>query len=609
MSLPPSTPGGDPNAVSVSQAGQLAVQAYRRGDWAEAERQCRLILGAEPGHFDALNMLGIVAVQTRRSQEAVEFLSRAALLRPGSAEVHSNLGNVLHGLGRHDEALARYDRALAINPGYAPALNNRGHVLRELKRHDEALASFDAALRIRPDHAEAMANRGVALRDLKRHGEALASFDRALAIKPAYAEALCHRGVALCDLDRHAEALESFDRALAIKPDYAQAQNNRGVALCRLERPAEALACYDRALAIDPRDAEALNNRGNALCELKRYDEALASYERALSLAPDDANAHWNLSMCQLRLGDFARGFAEYEWRWKQRQWQTCQRDFAAPLWLGEEPLAGRTILLHHEQGLGDTLQFSRYAKCVAALGAKVLLLVEPPLWPLFTGLDGAVEVLATGAALPPFDCHCPLLSLPLALKTTLDSIPAAFPNLRADAARVRAWQETLGPATGPRIGLVWSGNARFKNDHTRSLALAQALPLVGHGAEWVSLQKEVRPADAALLASRTDLRHYGDRLGDFADTAALVELMDLVVTSDTSVAHLVGTMGKPVWILLSFNADWRWLLDRADSPWYPSARLFRQSAIGDWASVIERVRAELSRYSQGTETQMRVPG
>jgi hypothetical protein len=297
-----------------------------------------------------------------------------------------------------------------------------------------------------------------------------------------------------------------------------------------------------------------------------------------------------------LRLGDFATGWREYEWRWEEKPWKGAKPRFARPEWLGAEPLAGKTLLLYNEQGLGDTLQFCRYAKRAAESGANVVLVVQPQLRSLLAGLEGTTRVLERRSELPAFDCHCPLPSAPLAFKTGLDTIPADIPYIRSDPALVGAWRERLGAKTRPRVGVAWSGNPGHLNDRNRSVALAQMLPLASEEGEWVSLQKDTRAADARVLASRSDIRHFGEALGDFADTAALVEHMDVVVTVDTSVAHLAGAMGKPTWILLPFNPDWRWLLDREDSPWYPTARLFRQPAIGDWASVIARVRDELAR-------------
>jgi tetratricopeptide (TPR) repeat protein len=580
----------------LPQAIQAAFAAYQRGEWADAERLCRSAVDVKTDYFEALYLLGIIAGQTGRKQEAAEFLSRALSANPSSADACYNHGVALGELKRHAEALESYERAIALKPDYADAYYNRGVALSELDRPAEALQSYERAIALKPDSAEAYNNRGIVLGSLQRHADAAESYERAIALKPDYAVAYNNRGVALGYLQHHAEALASYERAIALKPDYVEAYNNRGNALIDLERPAEALASLERALALKPDHADAHYNRGNALRDLHRHVEAAASYERALALRPDYASAHWNLADCRLLLGDFARGWEEYEWRWKLAQREKGTRDFAQPLWLGAQPVEGRTILLHSELGLGDTLLFCRYTREVAALGARVVLEVQPPLLSLLADLEGVAEILPRGAPLPAFDCHCPLLSLPLAFKTDLSNIPAAVPYIRSDPARIAAWRERLGPKRKPRLGLVWSGSAALRNDK-RSMALAEMLPLLSDRAEWVGLQKEVRETDASLLASRPDLRNVGGELMDFADTAALVELMDVVVTVDTSVANLAGAMGKPVWILLPFNPhDWRWMLDREDSPWYPTARLFRQPAPGDWASVIRRVSEELAR-------------
>jgi tetratricopeptide (TPR) repeat protein len=576
---------------------QHALAAYQRGEAAEAERLCRLVLDVKADYFDALYLSAIIAGQTGRTEEAAELLSKAVTVNPSIADAHYNRGVALGELKRSEEALESYERAIALKPAHADAYYNRGVALGELDRHTQALESFDRAIALKPHYAEAYNNRGVALGELNRFAEAVQSYERAIALKPDYAEAYNNRGVALGELDRFTEAVESYERAIAFRPGYANAYDNRGIALGELNRPAEAVASYERAIALKPDYAEAFYNRGNALRDLHRHREAVDSYERALALKPDYASAHWNLADCRLLLGDFARGWQEYEWRWKLEQRDNAKRDFEQPLWLGGERLEGRTILLHSELGLGDTLLFCRYAKEVAALGAKVVLEVQPPLLPLLADLEGVTQAVPRGAPLPAFDYHCPLMSLPLAFKTDLSNIPANTPYIRSDAARVAAWQEKLREKNKPRVGVVWSGSMALSNDR-RSMALADMLPLVGEWAEWVSLQKEVRESDAALLASRADLRDVGGELKDFADTAALVELLDVLVTVDTSVAHVAGAMRKPVWILLPFNPhDWRWMLDREDSPWYPTARLFRQPANGDWASVIRRVNEDLVRH------------
>jgi hypothetical protein len=437
----------------------------------------------------------------------------------------------------------------------------------------------------------------VALGRLGRGTESLAAFERALTLRPGYAAAHNHRGAALSALGRTEEALAAYDRAAELAPDYAEAHNHRAIALHELDRAAESLAASERALALAPGFADAWYNRGNALRDLNRHADAVESYERAIALDPVHASAHWNLADCRLILGDFARGWDEYEWRWKLPARREARRDFPQPLWLGEAPLAGRTILLHAELGLGDTLQFCRYATEVARRGATVVLEVQAPLVALLSRLEGVARVVARGEPLPPFDCHCPLMTLPLAFRTDLANVPARVPYLTADPSRVSGWRERLGAAARPRVGFAWSGSSGLRNDR-RSMTLAQMLPLLAAHVDWVSLQKEVAPADAAVLGAQSAVRDAAPGLSDFDETAAVVELLDLVVTVDTSVAHVAGALAKPVWILLPHNPhDWRWLLGREDSLWYPQARLFRQRTPGDWAEVVARVAAALTQW------------
>jgi tetratricopeptide (TPR) repeat protein len=550
-------------ALTLAEAVKRAIAAYERGQLEDAERLANAILRAKADDFDALHLSALIKARRRQFQEA----------------------------------LAGYDRALAVRPQHCEALYNRGNALLKLKRFAEALASYDRALVVRPDHAEALNNRGNALQELERHEEALASYDRALAARPDYAEALGNRGVTLQKLGRSAEALASQDRALALRPDYVEAHNNRGNALQALGRFDAALASYDLALAARPDYAEAHNNRGNALKRLKRFDEALASYDRAVAARPDYAEAHVNKSLVLLLTGNLETGWREFEWRWQKEEFKPLRRDFRQPVWCGQDGIEGKAILLHCEQGFGDTIQFCRYVPMLAARGAHVLLEAPAPLQRLMGGLAGVAGIIPQGDKLPHFDLHGPLLSLPLAFGTGLRSIPANAPYLAVPAQDPPRWDGALGSRNRPRIGLAWSGSAA---DPNRSIRLQALLQLLDGGARFVSLQKELSPDDAAILRDRSDLLHFGDELKDFADTAAVISNLDLVVSIDTSVAHLAGALAKPVWVLLPFVPDWRWLLDREDSPWYPSARLFRQNAPGDWSGVISRVAAALAKLTEG---------
>jgi tetratricopeptide (TPR) repeat protein len=653
------------NTLPIPAMLNAAMALHQKGQLQQAKAGYEAILAAQPQHYQALHLLGLVAVQTGNFAQAVDLIGKAIDLFPHNADFFanrglalqqlqqleaavahynkaialnpkhvgacSNRGMALHRLGQLDAALASYDQAVALNPGVAEFHVFRGNVLQAMQRHEAAIASYDQATTLRPDHAQACFNRGFSQQALRRWDAALASYDRAIAIHPAYAEAHCNRAAVLQELKRLDEVVASCDQALALKPDYAEAHANRGVALYGLHRYAEAIASYDAAIAYKPDYLKAHTNRGVALHGLKQWDAALASYDRAIALQPDYAQAHaskgltqhacgqwdaalasydtaialdagdaqsrFNKSLTLLLRGEFAAGLPLYEWRWQTEKSKPRQRDFAQPLWLGAEPVDGKTILLYSEQGFGDTIQFVRYARLLAAQGARVVLEAPQALLGLLHGLEGVHTQVATGSPLPPFDMHCPLLSLPLAFKTGLHSIPAADAYLHSDAARVQQWTERLGPKTKPRIGLVWSGSAEHANDSNRSLALASLLPHLPHHLEYVSLHKDVRDADRSCLAAHGSIRHFGEQLNDFSDTAALVTLMDLVISVDTSVAHLSAALGRPTWILLPLVPDWRWMMDRNDSPWYPSARLYRQRADGDWDGVLAKVRSDLLEY------------
>ncbi len=636
------------------------IDSFGRGDLNAAETALAQVLRREPDQLQALSILGAIHLRSGRAKEAVTHFGRAAALSPSSHVAQSNFGLSLRDAGRTDEALATFDKALAIKPDYVVAIYNRALTLADLGRRDEALAvyqrvlalepghaetlnnrglllqaagdlasalkSYDLAIAARPAFAEAHNNRGTVLKELRRLQDALASHDRAAAITPDYAaahynralvllalgqldaaltacdralalepgsaDALNNRALILRDLRRHSEALADCDQALAIRPDFTEALSNRGVILQELQRPAEALASFDRALSLQPDTAAAWHNRGHALRGLARYDDAIASYDRAIAMKPDYAEAHFNAGLCRLMVGDFARGWAQYEWR----GFNEAPRAFPAPAWNGTDDIAGKTILLHAEQGLGDTIQFVRYVEMVAARGAAVVLEAPAALTRLLSQVPGISKLIATGAPLPRFDLQCRLMSLPGLFATRRETIPASPRYLAADPALRQKWADALGPAQGPRIGLVWSGNPTHKNDRNRSIPLAAFRDILQPGASFVSLHRELRPGEADELAALS-IRHFGDALTDFAETAALIENLDLVIAVDTSVAHLAGALGKPVWLLLPFEPDWRWFLQRDDSPWYPSARLFRQPTHGDWPRVVVDIKAALSDW------------
>ncbi|OIQ86705.1 beta-barrel assembly-enhancing protease [mine drainage metagenome] len=444
-----------------------------------------------------------------------------------------------------------------------------------------------------PFDPDALYQRALSLHHMGQLDEAEVLYRRLLSFFPNQPEVLATLGTLSAQQGRHEEGIRQFEQSLKISPRQPIALYNLGAELQKLSRLEEALACYDKAIALHSTDVDMHLNRGNTLKDLGRHDEALASYDRAIALQPACAAAYWNKGLINIFTGNFEPGWQLYEWGWNCGERGT-PRNFPRPRWLGEQPIDGKTLLIHAEQGLGDAIQFCRYAPMVAALAARVVLEVPAPLVALLSTLEGDILVVQNGSALPDFDLYCPVMSLPLAFKTTISTIPAGIPYLHADPAKQRFWQERLGRKTRPRVGLAWSGSATHKNDHHRSIPLHMLEPLLQLPLEFHSLMKEIRPGDAPD-ASRLDQIHFHrELLHDFSDTAALASEMDLVISVDTSVAHLAGALGKPVWVLLPFAPDYRWMANRSDTPWYPGATLFRQPAIGDWCGVIDEAAQQL---------------
>jgi tetratricopeptide (TPR) repeat protein len=528
------------------------------------------------------------------TETQIEAARRRAAETPADAEALFALGNALWWGGNHEEAVSAFVEAIKLRPDHAEARNNLGNALVELGRPGEAVAHYRAALAVRPKHAPTLYNLGNALLASDQPMEAEARFRAALAIMPSHAGALNNLGNVLRSQGRTGEAEACYRQAVALRPEAAGSQNNLGSALLALNRPAEAAACFAEALRRQPDYAEAANNLGGALLAQDRPEEAAAAFRRAVELDPGQAQARFGEALALLSLGRFAEGWPKYESRWLDPRFREGMRDYASPRWRGED-VAGRTVLLHGEQGLGDSIQFVRYAPMVRARGARVVLEAPTPLLALFAAMaDG---VVAEGADLPPHDVHCPLLSLPHLFGTDLGSIPADVPYLHAAPARVAAWRTALGPATKPRIGIAFSGSPEHPEDTLRSIPAALLRPLLAlPEAEFHVVQKDIRAEDAAALAGLPGVRVHAARLDDFAETAALLTLMDLVVSVDTSVAHLAGALALPVWVLVQFNADFRWLRGRDDSPWYPTARLFRQARPLEWGGEILRV-AEAVRH------------
>ncbi|MBB5391435.1 MULTISPECIES: tetratricopeptide repeat protein [unclassified Herbaspirillum] len=592
---------------------QQALALHQKGQMAPAEALYKKALAKAPGHFEANYLYGMLKLHQEDWDAAEMQLGKAIKLNPRHVDTYFDHAGALEHLGRDQDAVQSYDRVIELKPDFADAFIKRAQVLRRLGRSRDALADCDKAVAIAPDNAEAWFQRGNCQYDQFNFRESQESYKRAVALRPDFIEALFNLGNAHKDFYRFGDALEAYDRALAAAPDFTQAHINRGYVLFRLHRPHEALEAYDRALALDDSSHDLWFNRAATLEELRRFDEAKESYRRAQMLDPATNSARWNEALMQLRQGDFRNGWQQYEARWETRQMQDQRRSFQQPLWLGQESLQGKTILLHAEQGFGDTLQFARYVSVVAAKGAKVILEVQPALERLMRTVPGVSEVVARGGALHrAFDFHCPLMSLPLACQTfSEDAIPRA-PYLSTDPGQWAAWHRRLPQNRALRVGLAWSGSSQSTDpsavaiDAMRSVAFAELAPIVElarsrGGVEFVSLQVgEAAVAQLQAHPLRDRVHDFSAQLTDFSETAALVANLDLVISVDTSVCHLAGALGKPVWLLDRFNGCWRWQVDRTDSPWYQNFTIFRQDTQGDWSGVVAQMQEALTLHLAG---------
>jgi tetratricopeptide (TPR) repeat protein len=613
---------------------RLLEEAVRHHDGVrldEAKQLYQRILAADAAHAKSLHGLGLIARQTGDFEGAIRWIGQAISADPNEAAYHFSLGGVLQGQRRFDDAFAEfkealalspnraethnaiaaimqlqgklqeakthYERAVALQPAYAAAFCNLGVVLQNLGDPDGSVACQRKAIALRPDLAEAHNNLGLVLRQQGKLDEARTHYDRAVNLRPNYVEAHCNLAVLLRQQDRLEESLACLLKSLELRPNFAPAFDNLGNTLRDMGRLDESAASHQQALAIAPNYAKAHNNLGVTLRKQGKLSEARASHNRALELEPAVPDFRWNLSLIDLLEGKFEAGWKGYESRHERGVHRP--RSFPKPQWYGE-PLNGARILLHSEQGLGDSLQFLRYVPMVSAAGGTVILDVPASLRRLAAQLPGVHALTTNGQPLPAFDCHAPLMSLPLAFQTSLDSIPTQVPYFTVPEDALRAVEDLEWNDTKLRVGLVWSGNPICTEDRIRSVHLSHFQPFLGiDGCEFFSLQmgaaaSQLEASELGAMQERiTDLRFA---IKDFADTAALMTHLDLVITADTSVAHLAGAQAKPTWTLIPFSPDWRWLLEREDSPWYPTMRLFRQPKFGDWQSVMDRVHSELAK-------------
>lgn len=546
-----------PIIMQLNSLLNQAVQDLNSGNLDNAEAQLKRAQLLAPKNIDVLNLLGVLAFNKGRLQESLQYLEKVVQGAPDNLMACYNLGNILMRMGDHRRALEFHERAL----------------------------------RIKPDDYWILMNRGVSLSQLRCHVEAAESLRRAIALNPQQADAWQNLATCLKDQKKFEEALVAYDEALQRRPDYTEAWSGKGSVLHSLTRYEDALACFDRALQCDPRNAEAWSNKGATLGDLTRYAESLACFDRAIDCDPAYRESYWNKSLIQLLLGDFEEGWRNYRSRWQIRH-AASYRHGDLPRLEALDQARGKTVLVWAEQGLGDSLQFARYLPLLVQQGCRVVFEVQAALSPLFAHLSG-VTIVPQGRLCGHADAQVALLDLPCLFQTRLDTIPATVPYVHATPESMVRWRAALGLSSEKlNIGIACSGNAAQDNDHHRSMPLQALASLFGR-ANCYLLQKDLRDTDRSCLESHPEVRYLGDQLSSFEDTAAIVANLDLVISVDTSLAHLAGAMGRPLFALIRWAPDWRYMLERKDNPWYPSARVFRQASLGDWASAVNAMLVE----------------
>ena len=582
-------------AATPAALHEAGLHHLRVGQPLDAQICCQQSLAMDSTHADTLHLMGLLSLQAQQYDHAVEWIGRAIRQNP-KPEYLLSLGTTLRHQGRREEARQVFDKAVQLKPDDSELWKSLGDILIELQRPADALLSFQQALKFKPHHWDAANKCGVLLYNLGRLQEALSYFSLCDTLQPNHFPTLHMRVICLCSLRGFEETLPEIRRVQALDPVNAELPHHVGIVLQSFGRDEEALEWFGQALHLRPNFNDALHNKAVSLARTHQFQKAFAVYDGLKAADPNDALADLGRAHLQLLTGNFEAGWAGREVRWKL---PSTYPKHARPMWLGNDALEGKTILIGADEGFGDTIQFARYAPMLAERGARVVFVVQDQLHLLLSDLPGVSECIpisATGTnALPAFDMHCPTMSLPLAFGTRLDSIPAPPSYLpRPAEARVRAWEGRLGPRDRLRVGLVWSGNPKHKNDHNRSTSLRTLSRILDADATFVSLQKDPKPDDKVTLLERVDIIDLTADFTDFSETAALISCLDLVITVDTSVAHLAAALGCRTWILLPYTPDYRWLLDRDDSPWYPTVRLFRQTETRDYADVLDRVRAEL---------------
>ena len=622
-----------------------AVALHKRGEWDKAQKIYEVIIKNEPRCFDAIQLLGVVLLQKELFEDALRHFDEALKINEKQPSVWSNRAMALKGLGKFDDALESIDRAIQIDSNFAESFYNKGNILAQINKLEEAVLALDrltelkptnelafflkgnllqrldkrleakkayeSAIQIKPNFIEALNNLGLCLVELDDPESGIIYLEKALKINPKFYESLGNLGVALEKLGRYEDSIKVQDEALEINPNFLQAYQNKGVAIEKLGDLEESLKCYDKAISIDPNYSPAYFNRGYVLDRLLRFEDALENYNKAIELNPEGVDTRWNRSLLLLCSGDYENGWREYESRLhlKKAVLNYDRSKIEAHEWRGpSQSLDQKTILVRSEQGLGDTIQFCRYIKILKDMGARVIIEAQPPLINLLSNVEGLDLIVGQGSQLPEYDYYCNLMSLPYLLGTTCQTIPNTVPYIKADSDKVAMWAKKLGPKNCKRVGLVWSGGFRpdqpelWPINKRRNIELVKLKDFNIDGVEFHSLQKGELPESelVVLFLQNWDgpkIINHADSLSDFTDTAALIENLDLVISVDTSTAHLAGALGKTVWLMNRFDTCWRWFLDREDSPWYPTFKIFRQPAPNEWDSVVKRIAADLRLF------------
>lgn len=636
------------NTEILSNLGTIEIQL---GSVDEGIQLLQRSLKINPNQPNALFNIGNEFYKLKRYEEAMTNFNLAIAINPNFAEAHCNKGIVMREQGEFEQAIACYDTAIACQPSYARAHYNRSVALLDLNQHEEALASVDRAIAINPNSAFSHYNRGLIMYALMQFHEALNSFRESLRLNPNQAEAYLKMGDCSLSLRNIKESIVYSKKALELNPTYAEAylnlgsayrlsQNfdeaisnyNKSIELKNNNAPSyfylglafqdqykfeEAIELYDTSIKINP-SISAYINRGVAYEHLVDFNKALESYDSTIALNKDYAEAYVNKAFVKLLLGEYIEGWQLFEWRWKKTK-QTDKRNFTEPAWLGDKSISGKTILIYTEQGFGDTLQFCRYVPMIESLGGHAIFEVPAPLLSLMASMKGNFTIVERGKPLPTFDFQCSTMSLPLAFKTTVETIPSTTPYLFADNEKVKRWQDKIGASSKLKVGLVWAGGLRpnqpelFAVNARRNIQLEKLACLSAIDAEFYSLQKG-EPAETDLANIKLsnwggpDIIDYTAQIQDFSDTAALIQNLDLVISVDTSTAHLAGALGKPVWVLNRIDTCWRWMLDRNDTPWYPTMRLFRQMHMGNWDNVLIEVVDELKHMIANNDNTRKKP-